>query len=361
LLTDYTPWLLPEYAPLRELPELSIKPETWSVAVDDAAAFARQLDVSLHHARLKLIGNSQLLALAESLSAALPVAAENLRRLSAALRSVSQHAERLAEDTDFAFLADPGRRVLSIGFDVRAKKVHEACYDMLGSEARIATFLAIARDQIPQQSWFRLGRDHARAFGRFVLLSWTGTMFEYLMPALWMRSYPDTLISRSLASCVWVQRAFARNHNIPWGISESGAARLDDGGHYHYQAYGMPQIALSIDATAGPVVSPYSTFLALGVDSLAALRNLRFMDASGWVGAYGFYEAADFSGPSGRASLVREWMAHHQGMSLLAILNLLHDNIVQKWFHANPLVQANELLLHEMPVSNAVLKARLRE
>jgi hypothetical protein len=355
------PWLLPDYAPLRELPELSIKPEAWSVAVDDAVAFAGQLDVSLHRARLKLIGNSQLLALAESLSAALPVAAENLRRLSAALRSVSRHAERLAEDTDFAFLADPGRRVLSIGFDVRAQKVHEACYDMLGSEARIATFLAIARDQIPQQSWFKLGRDHARAFGRFVLLSWTGTMFEYLMPALWMRSFPDTLISRSLASCVWVQRAFARNHNIPWGISESGAARLDDGGHYHYQAYGMPQIALSIDATAGPVVSPYSTFLALGVDALAALRNLRSMDASGWVGAYGFYEAADFSGPSGRASLVREWMAHHQGMSLLAILNLLHDNIVQKWFHANPLVQANELLLHEMPVSNAVLKARLRE
>jgi hypothetical protein len=361
LLTDYMPWLLPDYAPLRELPELSIKPEAWSVAVDDAVAFAGQLDVSLHRARLKLIGNSQLLALAESLSAALPVAAENLRRLSAALRSVSRHAERLAEDTDFAFLADPGRRVLSIGFDVRAQKVHEACYDMLGSEARIATFLAIARDQIPQQSWFKLGRDHARAFGRFVLLSWTGTMFEYLMPALWMRSFPDTLISRSLASCVWVQRAFARNHNIPWGISESGAARLDDGGHYHYQAYGMPQIALSIDATAGPVVSPYSTFLALGVDALAALRNLRSMDASGWVGAYGFYEAADFSGPSGRASLVREWMAHHQGMSLLAILNLLHDNIVQKWFHANPLVQANELLLHEMPVSNAVLKARLRE
>jgi hypothetical protein len=109
------------------------------------------------------------------------------------------------------------------------------------------------------------------------------------------------------------------------------------------------------------VISPYSTFLALGVDSLAAVHNLRHMDAAGWVGAYGFYEAADYSGKPSKPALVREWMAHHQGMSLLAILNLLRNNIVQQWFHANPLVQANELLLHEMPVSNAVLRARMRE
>jgi hypothetical protein len=361
LLHDYMPWLLPEYAPLREMPELAIKPDAYAVAIDDAASFVEQLDVSLQRAWLKLIGNSQLLALGESLRASLPAATENLRNLATALRSIAQQTERLAEDTDFAFLADPGRGILSIGYDVRAQKVHEACYDMIASEARIATFLAIARDQIPQQSWFKLAREHSRAYGRFVLLSWTGTMFEYLMPSLWMRSYPDTLISRSLAACVWVQRAFARDHNIPWGISESGAGRKDDAGHYHYQAYGVPQIALSIEATAGPVVAPYSTFLALGVDSFAALRNLRFMDSSGWVGAYGFYESADYSGPSGSATLVREWMAHHQGMSLLAILNLLHNNIVQQWFHANPLVQANELLLHEMPVSDAVLRARLRE
>jgi len=182
-------------------------------------------------------------------------------------------------------------------------------------------------------------------------------MFEYLMPALWMRSYPDTLIARSLGACVSVQRAFAQSHNLPWGISESGAARKDEGGHYHYQAYGVPQVALSPEATAGPVVSPYATFLALGVDARAAIHNLRIMEASRWVGAYGFYEAADYSGTPGKPILVREWMAHHQGMSLLAILNLLHDNVVQKWFHANPLVQANELLLHELPVSKSALKA----
>jgi hypothetical protein len=232
---------------------------------------------------------------------------------------------------------------------------------MIASEARIATFLAIARDAIPQQSWFKLGRDHTYAFGEFLLLSWTGTMFEYLMPSLWMRNYPDTLISRTLDACVQVQRSFARSVHTPWGISESGASRKDDAGHYHYQAFGVPQIALWVEATAGPVVSPYSTFLALRVDSLASLQNLRHMASSGWVGAYGFYEAADYMLTPGKAVLVREWMAHHQGMSLLAILNLLREDQVQKWFHANPLVQATELLLHEMPVSKSALKAKLNE
>jgi len=357
LLTDFMPWLLPEYAPLRELPELTIKPDVYSLAIEDSPAFAEQLKTSLHHARLKLIDNSQLQALGESLSGTLPIAADNLRRLSSGLRSIAQHAERLAEETDFSFLAVPGRRILSVGYDVHAQRVHSAGYDMIASEARIATFLAIARDQIPQRSWFRLSREHTCAFGRYLLLSWTGTMFEYLMPALWMRSYPDTLIARSLGACVSVQRAFAQSHNLPWGISESGAARKDEGGHYHYQAYGVPQVALSPEATAGPVVSPYATFLALGVDARAAIHNLRIMEASRWVGAYGFYEAADYSGTPGKPILVREWMAHHQGMSLLAILNLLHDNVVQKWFHANPLVQANELLLHELPVSKSALKA----
>ena len=170
-----------------------------------------------------------------------------------------------------------------------------------------------------------------------------------------------SVISRTLGACVRVQRAFARDLNISWGISESGGSHKDDAGHYHYQAYGIPQIALWDGATAGPVISPYSSFLALGVDAITALRNLRRMASMGWIGAFGFYESADFSGSSKKPALVREWMAHHQGMSLLAILNLLHDNRVQRWFHANPEVKATELLLHELPVGNSVLKARLKE
>jgi cyclic beta-1,2-glucan synthetase len=361
LLRDYMPWLLPEYAPLSELPELLILQNAGSLSIDEAAAFSEHLEEQLLHPWPSLMDNAPQLALGERLRASLPAAAQRLRSIAADLRAIAQQADTLVEKTEFAFLADPGRDILSIGYDVRAQKLHEACYDMIASEARIATFLAIARDEIHQQSWFKLGREHARAFGHFVLLSWTGTMFEYLMPALWMRSYPDTLISRTLAACVQVQRAFAHSLNIPWGISESGASRKDHLGHYHYQAFGVPQIALWIEATAGPVVSPYSSFLALASDSVSALRNLHRMASAGWVGDFGFYEAADYSTASGKPVLVREWMAHHQGMSLLAILNLLHDNVVQRWFHDNPEVQATELLLHEMPVSESVLRARLKE
>jgi cyclic beta-1,2-glucan synthetase len=361
LLKEYMPWLLPEFAPLVELPEAAIQQDAYSLTIDEAVVFSKRLTERLVQAIPITADNALLLTLGEHLQAALSVASQNLRSVSSALRDIALQAESLAKATEFAFLADPGRQILSIGYDVRAQKLHEAGYDMIASEARVATFLAIARGEIHQQSWFKLGREHTRAFGHFLLLSWTGTMFEYLMPALWMRCYPETLIARTLTACVQVQRAFTRSLNIPWGVSESGASRKDHLGHYHYQAYGVPQIALWIEATAGPVISPYSSFLALTVDAVAALHNLRRMASAGWVGAYGFYEAADYSTNSKKPVLVREWMAHHQGMSLLAILNLLHDNVVQRWFHSHPDVQATELLLHEMPVSKSVLRARLKD
>jgi hypothetical protein len=299
--------------------------------------------------------------LGERFRKSLAMSIRNLRTLHADLQAIAQDAERLAEETEFKFLVNPSRQILSIGYNVHARQLHEACYDLMASEARIATFMAIARGDLPNQAWTRLAREHTLAYGRFLLLSWTGTMFEYLMPALWMRSYPDTLMARTLSACVHVQRAFARTIGIPWGISESGDARKDDAGHYHYKAYGIPRIALWFEATAGPVVSPYSTFLALGVNHSEALRNLRRMSSLGWVGAFGFYESADFTESSRKPELTREWMAHHLGMSLLAITNLIHDQVVQNWFHANGVVKATELLLHEMPVSRSVMRARLNE
>jgi len=196
--------------------------------------------------------------------------------------------------------------------------------------------------------------------GERVLLSWSGTMFEYLMPALWMRSYPGTLIARTQDAVVYVQRAFGRSLGIPWGISESASSKKNDRGDYHYFAYGLPSVSLWPEAAAGPVISPYSTFLALAVDPPQALRNLRYMDSEGWVGPYGFYEAADYSVSSRKPVMVREWMAHHLGMSLLAIANSLRNNVVQQWFHAHPMIQATEMLLQEIPVNNAVLNARLK-
>jgi hypothetical protein len=225
---------------------------------------------------------------------------------------------------------------------------------LLASEARIAFFLAVAKGDIPQKAWFRLDRSHVLVGKEACLLSWTGTMFEYLMPTLWMRSFPDTLIARALEACVSVQREHVRG--IPWGISESGFAELDPAGRYSYQAWGIPQVALKYGAEDGPVISPYSTFLALPIARQQALANLHRMAKLGWIGEYGFYEAADYI-HSQEPRMVRSWMAHHQGMSLAAIANLLCGNAFQRWFHNNVTVRAAEFLLHERPLAPQTLKS----
>ena len=361
LIRDYLPWLEPEFAKLNLSPEVALDEVTSEFFISDAIECTQALLARLSGMQGELAKDESTLELSDRLRMLLTAASENLCVLAGRLGGIAENAERCAEQTEFGFLIDPGRRILSIGFDVRKEKLHEACYDMIASEARIATFLAIARGDLSQQSWFKLARDHVYAYGRFLLLSWSGTMFEYLMPALWMRSYPGTLIARTQDAVVDVQRSFVRSLGIPWGISESGAARKDHAGHYHYQAFGVTSVALWFEASSGPVVSPYSTFLALSVDPDESLHNLRRMESAGWVGPFGFYEAADFIASRRSPELVREWMAHHQGMSLLAVTNLLRENVVQQWFHDNPLVQATELLLHEIPQSKAALKAKLEE
>src|SRR5215469_9084153 len=357
LIRDYTPWVDPQFALLRQVPELGITGHADVLSVDEAVEFADKLEKKLAHAASAASGRQSL---ATQLYELLSAATRNLHDLSNALRGIAQDSERLAEATEFGFLVHPARRLLSIGYDVRKQRTHDACYDMLASEARIATFLAVARGDLPQQSWFRLAREYTHVFDTHVLMSWTGTMFEYLMPALWMRSYPHTLIADTLAGAVRVQQEYARMQGIPWGISESGSARRDDSGNYGYKAYGIPEIAMFWDAAAGPVVSPYSTFLAVSIDPDEAIQNLRRMAGTGWVGAYGFYEAVDYTTGVYNGEIVREWMAHHQGMSLLAIANCMCNDVVQEWFHANALVQSAELLLHEIPRSKAALRAMMK-
>jgi len=254
---------------------------------------------------------------------------------------------------EYGFLLVESRQLLSIGYDGITHELHSACYDLLASEARIASFIAVAKGDIPQQSWFRLDRSHVLVNGRAALLSWTGTMFEYMMPSLWMRTFPDTLIARSLESAVRIQKDHV--HNIPWGISESGFSKKDPQGRYGYQAWGIPKLALKYGAEDGPVISPYSSFLALPLLRKDAITNLRRMASMDWTGAYGFYEAADYT-QGNQPELVRSWMAHHQGMCLLAVTNLLKNNIVQEWFHGTPRVRAAELLLHEKALSKETLK-----
>ncbi len=274
--------------------------------------------------------------------------------LTAELEALALSAERVVREMDFRPLFDPQRRLLSIGLDVEGGARASSCYDLLASEARLASFVAIAKGDVPVESWFRTGRPLVTLAGASAVLSWSGTMFEYLMPTLWMRGYPHTLLQRSARSAVVAQERYAAQRGVPWGISESGYALRDGAGSYQYQAFGVPNLRLRLDADDRLVVAPYATCLALGVAPQLAIKNLSRMARLGWVGKYGFYEAADYDADhaSNKPELIRSWMAHHEGMSLLAFANALADAPFQRWFHACRAVQAVELLLQErVPVS----------
>jgi hypothetical protein len=352
----YAPWMLPEFAALKDDPAVQNQQRASdSLTLERMPKFIDDLSAQLK-AIVSSAANGSLSELYEQLLSMLPDARMHVTRLMEDLKAIADQASKLAEEMDFVFLVNRSRGLLSIGYDVRARHLHAACYDLLTSEARIAFFVAIAKDEIPQESWFQLGRAPMTDRGMAGLLSWTGTMFEYLMPALWMRIYPNTLLERAAITAVSSQRAYADDKGILWGISESSCFKEDDAGNYQYHAFGVPQLAIHKVDVDGPVVSPYSTFLALPIDATAALRNLNTMRRRKALSTYGFYESLDFN-PSRvrskfrRFELVRCWMVHHQGMSLLAMANFLHQDVVQRWFHSHPRVQATELLLQEKPAA----------
>jgi cyclic beta-1,2-glucan synthetase len=363
---EYAPWLLPEFAPLKDDPALGLQRQSsYSPALERIPAFIDNLALQLQSA-VNPTTPGESSARYRQLLALLPEARARIVSLIADLKQIADLAGRLADEMDFAFLLNPRRNLLSVAYEVDKQQLVSACYDLLASEARIAYFVAIAKDEIPQESWFLLGRAPILDQGMIGLLSWTGTMFEYLMPTLWMRIYPNTLLERAASVAVSAQRAYADEKRVPWGISESACSGRDDAGNYQYFPFGVPQLAIHKPDQLGPVISPYSTFLALNIDPPSALQNLREMQHKRWFGAYGFYEALDFSPlrtrtRGRRPEMVRCWMAHHQGMSLLSIANYLREEVVQRWFHSHPRVQATELLLQEKPAARSnVQKPRAR-
>jgi hypothetical protein len=352
--SDYAPWYSLEFAALREDSTLNL-PLMDSIALEQLPEFINKLVSKLNWAVQSMPQDQR--SLHERFRDQLLAAQGNAERLIADLPMIATMAGKLADEMDFKFLLNGHRKLVSVGFDTEQDHLHDACYDLLATESRTAVFVAIAKEDVPQESWFLLGRAHTLDGGRPVLLAWTGTMFEYLMPSLWMRSYSNTLLERSRAAVVHSQQIYAERKGVPWGISESAYYKLDECGNYQYSAFGLPHLALRKPENNALVISPYSTFLALNEDPAGAVSNLRRMADMGWFGSYGFYEAADFT--SGRRrfwqrryQLVRCWMVHHQGMSLLALANFLRDNVVQEWFHAERRVQATELLLHEKPVAH---------
>ena len=294
-----------------------------------------------------------------ALASALDEASGLVAGLLADSAELAELAGRFADETDFTFLYDHGRSVFRIGFDVDNSRLDNNAYDLLASEARLASFLAIATRQVPPAHWLHLARPLTLVDGRRTVLSWSGTMFEYLMPALFMVTPEDGLQAIATWSAIEQQVAYGEQHGVPWGISESAFAVSDAQQNYQYRAFGVPQLALSRDPGNDLVVAPYATLLALQLDPQRSLDNLDRLEELGGAGLYGFYDALDFTptrrSRGGGPTVVRSYMAHHHGMSFMAIGNLLTgDKHVQR-FHADPRVQTASYLLHEGAPSNVPL------
>jgi cyclic beta-1,2-glucan synthetase len=286
------------------------------------------------------------------------------------LRALARRASRLTDEMRFDMLYDRRRRIFAIGHRLADAegpgRFDSSFYDLLASEARLASFVAIAKGDVPQHHWFHLGRLVTNITGRATLMSWGGTMFEYLMPLLLMRNFPGTLLDQSCRASLRRQIEYGRERGVPWGISESAYAFTDRAGNYQYRAFGVPGLGLRRGLADELVIAPYATALASLINPAAAAANLERLAREGLSGRFGYYEALDCRplepGPeeapasrSARPVVVRAFFAHHQGMSLVALANVVCDDVFVKRFHADPRVQATELLLQERVPREAVL------
>ena len=271
--------------------------------------------------------------------------------LEARLSALEATARATALGMEFGFMLDPDRKLLSIGYLMTEGTLDPSCYDLLASEARLASFMAIAKGDIPARHWFRLGRTVTPIAHGAALISWSGSMFEYLMPSLVMRAPLGSLIEQTNRLIVRRQMDYGQTLGVPWGISESAYNARDLEFTYQYSNFGVPGLGLKRGLGDNAVIAPYATALATMVDPLAAARNLDRLAEIGARGRYGFYEALDYTPARVQANngvaVVRAFMAHHQGMTIVAIANALLDGVMRTRFHAEPIVQATELLLQE--------------
>src|ERR1043166_9037097 len=317
-----------------------------------AQALARQCKAAMEE--LALLPSEQFLSLRE-LAAIDNETGRRARQRIGTLERLARQAGELAR-MEYGFLVDKARRLFAIGYNVAEHRLDASCYDLLASQARAASFVAIAQGQLPQESWFALGRLLTSAAGEPALLSWSGSMFEYLMPLLVMPTYENTLLDRTCRAAVRRQIAYGRECGVPWGMSESGYNMLDAALNYQYRAFGVPGLGLKRGLLEDVVVAPYASALALMVAPEAACANLQRLPAAGPEGKFGFYEAIDYTpsrlprAPGDATSqgvVIRSFMAHHQGMVLLSLAHLLLDRPMQKRFQTDARFQATLLLLQE--------------
>lgn len=322
---------------------LSLIPKIHNRLLSISRYLSEVMEVNEISSTMKDVHSDLMQAIDESLG--------EVERSVAEIDDLRAFTQKLIQEMDFEFLYDNEKDLFTIGYSVDSASLENSYYDLLASEARLSSLVAVALGQVPQKHWFALGRSLADTSGGKALVSWSGTMFEYLMPLLVTREYSGTILSETSRAVVRAQRHYARKRKIPWGISESGYSGVDFEKTYQYRAFGIPGLGLKRGLSDDIVVSPYSTFLALPVDPGESLKNMRVLEKMGMRGQYGFYEAIDFTperlSREERFHIVESFLVHHQGMSLVAIANFLLDGLFQDRFHRNAAIKSAELLLHE--------------
>ena len=344
------------YSIVRNVPTLEGASKLLEPARSELAALREHL---LHESSRNPDLPASIGALASAISRCASDSEAEVRRLLQA----AETADSMFSTMDFKFLYDNTKKLFSIGFRVADGTLDTSCYDLLASEARLTSFLAIAKGDVPTAHWFRLGRFMTPVARGAALVSWSGSMFEYLMPALIMHSPEGSMLSQTYRQVVRRQIDYGAERNVPWGISESAFNARDLNLTYQYSGFGVPGLGLKRGLSEDTVISPYSTALAAMIFPSAAVQNFKRISKAGGDGRYGYYEALDYTKtrvPEGKeVAVVHSYMAHHQGMSLVALANVLEDGAMQAGFHADPIVQATELLMQERTPRD-VLAARPR-
>jgi cyclic beta-1,2-glucan synthetase len=347
---------------ITRIPALSAVPDLCDKVMVEAAVLQGQIDQIQSESAEQEVVSVYLKALTKQLEASTGATKDLLARV----RRIAQTCEQLFYEMDFAFLFDEDRKLYAIGYDVSELRHDNSYYDLLASEARLASFISIAKGDVPQEHWFRMGRQLTLVQRQRALISWTGTMFEYLMPLLVMRSYNETLLDQTYRAVLKRQIEYGEERGMPWGISESSYNARDVQLNYQYAPFGVPGLGLKRGLVQDLVVAPYATMLAALVDPAAAMANMIRLQQEGALAGYGFYEAIDYTEErlpqNQKRVLVRSFMAHHQGMSLIALDNVLNNSAMENRFHADPLVQSTELLLQErVPIGVSATRPRAEE
>jgi cyclic beta-1,2-glucan synthetase len=359
-LAETAPGQAPEWDAIQSffhaLPTLESAPECFEEA-------SRKLSDMRAHILAAASPNHALVERIDQWIVALDGSAHDAAALSRRLLNVAHTADTFFSGMDFRFLYDEPRKLFSIGFRPGDGTLDASCYDLLASEARLTSFIAVAKGEVPSSHWFRLGRALTPVGRGSALISWSGSMFEYLMPALVMRSPEESMLYQTYEQVVFRQMEYGAERGVPWGISESAFNVRDIDFTYQYSSFGVPGLGLKRGLSEDLVIAPYATALAAMIKPADAVQNLERIAKVGGRGAYGFYESLDYTKtrvPEGKdVAVIHAYMAHHQGMSLVAFADVLTNGAMKNRFHSEPMVQATELLLQERTPRD-VLVARPR-